>query len=160
MVARFPRTCYREGLVFVAPSLPKNPPLGGFFRFWRLLYAGGSRGSSPRSLKSCAFAHLVSQNLYFIGFTRCGIQLLQHHVARCRGWGTGCEGRAHEPQHRHCATGLGAWPRAWRIEGYTIFNSVLLFHSGTNCPLIRVSLVALFLMHGQSKKAQRVSIDS
>ena len=74
--------CYPKSKVFHHQGLPKNPPLGGFFRFWRLLYAGGSRGSSPRSLKSCAFAHLVSQNLYFIGFTRCGIQLLQHHVAR------------------------------------------------------------------------------
>ena len=60
---------------------------------------------------------------------------------------------ARTPAPALCNGGLGRGPRTWRIEGYTIFNSVLLFHSGTNCPLIRVSLVALFLMHGQSKKS-------
>ena len=55
MVARFPRTCYLEGLVLVAPSLPNNPPLGGFFRFWRSLYRPVDPGSSPLILKTWNF---------------------------------------------------------------------------------------------------------
>ena len=72
-VARFPRTCYREGLVLVAPSLPNNPPLGGFFRFWRSLYRPMDRGSSPLILKTWNFSPLSRSAVRSFHFSQLSI---------------------------------------------------------------------------------------
>lgn len=41
--------------VFHHQEIPKNPPLGGFFRFWRSLYRPMDRVSSPLILKTWNF---------------------------------------------------------------------------------------------------------
>ena len=54
-VAASARSCYQKSKVFHHQGLPNNPPLGGFFRFWRSLYRPVDPGSSPLILKTWNF---------------------------------------------------------------------------------------------------------